>query len=87
MRSSQTSAGSPMDTQTSVYITSAFFTASSGLSQNFISAPVCAAISMQVSISALSGKYFFGAQAVKFIPIFAQPTMSELPMLYLASPM
>ena len=47
---------------------------------------VSLAISLQVATSSSFGKYFFGAQATKSSPILAHPTISELPILYLASP-
>ena len=49
-------------------------------------APVSAAMASHSAMSALSGKYSSGAQAVKLMPILAQPTMSELPMLKRESP-
>ena len=55
MRSAQTSTGSPMDTHTSVYSTSAFFVASMGSSMNSSTAPVPAAMAWQVSTRAASG--------------------------------
>ena len=70
-----------METQTSVTSTSAPFTALTGSVSNVRTAPVSFATARHVSISALSGKYASGAAAVKCIPIFAQPTISESPML------
>ncbi len=70
-----------METQTSVYRTSAPRTADRGSSENVSSAPVFSAISRQVFLSASPGWYSLGAQAVKRMPIFAQPIIRELPML------
>ena len=36
---------------------------------------------LRYAISSAFGKYFFGAQATKCMPVFAAPTISELPML------
>ena len=64
----------------------AFLTASLGSVTNSIVAPLCLAISKQVSQSSFAGKYSSGEHATKCIPILAQVTIQELPMLKRASP-
>ncbi len=81
MRSAQISSGSPMETQTSVYRTSQSFTASETLSVSRTEPPLIFAQFSHFFTSASSGKYFFGAHAVKFSPIFEAATIHELPML------
>ena len=81
MRSAHTSTGSPMDTHTSVYSTSAPLAALAESSSKVRVAPVSAAIFWHSATRAASGWYFLGAQAVKFRPILAQPTIKLLPML------
>ena len=81
MRSAQASGGSPIETQMSVYTTSASLSAVSGSVQNSSTAPVSAAISWAWSMSFSSGKNSSGAQATKCMPSFAQPIIRELPML------
>ena len=81
MRSAHTSTGSPMDTQTSVYSTSAALAALAGSSSKEMVAPVPAAMAWHWATSSGSGWYFLGAQAVKCRPILAQPTIRLLPML------
>src|SRR5699024_9781505 len=82
----QTSSGSPIDTQTSVYITSAFLVPSITSSVNVIVQLFSLAITSHFSTNSFAGNNSFGAHAVKFNPILAQATIKELPILFLASP-
>ena len=81
MRSSQISSGSPMETQTSVEITSAPVVPSTTSSVKVRVAPDSAAYPRQISMSSALGQYFFGAQHVKCNPIFVHAIISELPVL------
>ena len=68
-------------------MTSASFVPSATSSVSVIDAPVVFATSLQYFTSSSFGKYFLFVHATKSMPSFAHVTMSELPMLYLASPM
>ena len=87
MRCSHKLAGSPIDTQISVYKMFASFVPFSTSDVTITSHPCSLAISWQVSTSFGSGMEDSGAQATNVMPIFAQPTISELATLFFASPM
>ena len=70
-----------MDTHTSVYITSTSFVPAFTSSVRVILPPVCAAMASHSATSSFAGKYFAVVHAVKCMPIFAQATIRELPML------
>ena len=83
---SQSSSFSPIDTQTSVYNTSAFLVPSIASSVKVIVAPDSSAKPLQVSTKSADGNSSFGEQQVKFTPSFEQITIRELATLFLASP-
>ena len=75
-----------METQMSVYRTSAPAAPSVISSVSVTEPPLSAAYCFASSTSSCAGNSSFGAQAVKCSPIFAQAIMRELPILLRASP-
>ena len=86
MRSPHFSAGSPIETQTSVWRKSQPATPFFGSSVSRIFAPESAASSLARATTGSAGHRDFGAQRRTSMPIRAPTSSSELPMLLRASP-
>ena len=86
MRSRQTSAGSPMETQTSVCTNCAPASAVAGSSVIVTRAPLSAARSVANAWISGDGRSSAGAAIRTSAPRSAPVTSSEFPMLYRASP-
>ncbi|MCY1466489.1 hypothetical protein D9M71_848150 [compost metagenome] len=86
MRSPQASTGSPMETQTSVWMKSTPLTASFGSSVRVMRAPLSSANFWQAATCSSVGHRAFGAAMRTSMPSLAPISSRELPMLLRASP-
>ncbi|MDT4881837.1 hypothetical protein FQZ97_1177240 [compost metagenome] len=86
MRSPQASTGSPMETQTSVWMKSTPLTATFGSSVRVMRAPLSLANSSHCLTKSFSGQSSFGPPMRTSMPSLAPTSSSELPMLLRASP-
>ncbi|MNT77974.1 hypothetical protein D3C72_2171560 [compost metagenome] len=86
MRSAQASTGSPIDTQTSVWMKSTPLTAAFGSSVRVMRAPLSSPYCLQRATRSSAGHRALGAQMRTSMPSLAPISNSELPMLLRASP-
>ena len=87
MRSFHTSFGSPIDTQTSVWMKSAPATASLGSSVMVSVAPDCSCSLRAMATYSSEGHSVLGPQRRTSMPIRQPTIISECPMLFRVSPM